>query len=92
MIYQFPPDLEDEINERMASGQYASQDDLFRAALRALRLQDADVTAVKQAIVDMEDGDRGIPFDQFVDEFRTKNDVAEDTFVSSYFRTCSESG
>ena len=47
MTYQFPPDLEDEIKERMASGQYASKDELFRDALRALRLQDADVTAVK---------------------------------------------
>ena len=78
MIYQFSPDLEDEINERMASGQYASQDELLRDALRALRLQDADVTAVKQAIADMEAGDRGIPFDQFVEEFRAKNDIAQD--------------
>ena len=77
MIYQFPPDLEDEINERMASGQYASQDDLFRDALRALRLQDADVTAVKQAIADMEAGDLGIPFDEFVEEFRQKHNVAQ---------------
>lgn len=78
MIYQFPPDLEDEIKERMASGQYASQDDLFRDALRALRLQDADVTAVTQAIADMEAGDRGIPFDQFVEEFRRKHNIAQD--------------
>ncbi|MCH8046221.1 MAG: type II toxin-antitoxin system ParD family antitoxin [Planctomycetes bacterium] len=78
MIYQFPPDLEDEINERMASGQYASQDDLFRDALRALRLQDADVIAVKEAIADMEAGDRGIPFDQFVEEFRKQHNVPQD--------------
>ncbi len=76
MINLFPPDLEVEINERMASGQYASQDELFRTALRALRLQDADVTAVKQAITDMEAGDRGLTFDQFVQEYRKKHNVA----------------
>ena len=78
MIYQFPPDLEDEINERMASGRYASRDELVRDALRALRLQDADVTAVKQAIADMEAGDRGVPFDQFVEEFRKQHNVPQD--------------
>ena len=78
MIYRFPPDLEDEINERMASGQHASQDELLRDALRALRLQDSDVTAVKEAIADMEAGDRGIPFDQFVEEFRKQHSVAQD--------------
>ena len=39
----------------------------------------ADVTALKQAIADMEAGDRGAPFDQFVEEFREKHNVAEDT-------------
>ena len=35
-----------------------------------------DLEDVKQAIADMESGDRGIPFDQFVEEFRRKKIVA----------------
>ena len=76
MTYHIPPDLKDEIEARMASGRYASQDALVREAFRALRLQDADVTAVQQAIADMEAGDRGVPFDQFVEAFRKQHNVA----------------
>ena len=38
----------------------------------------SDLEAVKQAIADMEAGDRGVPFDQFVDEFRKKHNIAQD--------------
>ena len=41
----------------MATGQYGSKEDVLREALRALRRQDEDLTAVKEAIADMEAGD-----------------------------------
>lgn len=34
-----------------------------------------DVLAVKEAIDDMERGDRGIPFDQHIDEMRKKHNL-----------------
>ena len=37
-----------------------------------------DLEAVKQAIADMEAGDRGIPFDEFIEEFRKEHNIAED--------------
>jgi Arc/MetJ-type ribon-helix-helix transcriptional regulator len=36
MAYQFPPDLDQLLKERMASGGYTSEDDVLRDALRAL--------------------------------------------------------
>lgn len=39
-MYQFPPDVYEEVKLRMASGQYASEDDVLRDALEALKLQD----------------------------------------------------
>lgn len=78
MVYQLPPDLLRQLRERLATGQYTSEDDVLREALRALERQDEDIAAVKEAIADMETGDRGKPFDEFVDEFRRKHDISRD--------------
>ena len=78
MAHQFPNDVQDQLRQCMATGQYASEDDVLRDALRALELQHEDVAAVKQAIDDMEAGDRGKPFDEFVEEFRRKHNIPQD--------------
>jgi Arc/MetJ-type ribon-helix-helix transcriptional regulator len=36
MAYQFPPDVDQLLKERMATGGYTSEDDVLRDALRAL--------------------------------------------------------
>jgi hypothetical protein len=36
------------------------------------------VAAVKEALADMEAGDTGKPFDEFVEEFRTKHNIPQD--------------
>ena len=78
MSHQFPPDVEAEVRERMATGQYASEDDVLRDALQALKRQDQDIAAIQEAITDMEAGDRGRPFDEFVSDFRAKYSISED--------------
>lgn len=78
MAHQFPPDVEDQLRERMATGQYASEDDVLRDALRALKQQDQDMAAIREAITDMEAGDKGRPFDEFVDGFRAKYNIPRD--------------
>ena len=50
MAYQFPPDLEVEVNERMKSGQYATEDDLLREALSVLKWRDGEVAAIQEGI------------------------------------------
>ncbi|MGZ3471493.1 MAG: hypothetical protein ACXVA6_16120, partial [Isosphaeraceae bacterium] len=39
MPYSFPPDVNELVCAHMSSGKYASEDELLRAALQALRLQ-----------------------------------------------------
>ena len=36
MFYQFPPEVQQRVNEHMASGRYASEEELFGDAIRAL--------------------------------------------------------
>jgi len=78
MAYQFPADVQDQLRQRIATGLYATEDDVLRDALRALKLQEEDVAAVELAIADMEAGDRGKPFDEFVEEFRRKHKIPQD--------------
>jgi len=40
MIYHFPPDVDEQIKQRLASGRYQSEDDVIREALEALKLSD----------------------------------------------------
>ena len=78
MTYPFPPDLAEGINERMASGQYSSEDDLLRDALHALRWRDQEVVAIQEGIDDMEAG-RVKPLREFDREFRERNNIPQDT-------------
>lgn len=75
MAYQFPLDLLEQLKDRLATGLYASEDEDLREALRALKRQDEDFAAVKEAIADMEAGDRGKPFVEFVEEFRRAHQI-----------------
>ena len=63
MGYSFPPDIQQAVGARMASGQYTSEDDLLRDALRALEEQEEDLAAVKEALAEWCAGDEGVPLD-----------------------------
>jgi len=78
MPYQFPPEVDELIRKQMATGQYESENDVLREALHALRGRDQDVAAVKEAIADMQAGDRGVPFDEFVSKFRKQHNIPND--------------
>ena len=73
MAYQFPPNIGRLVQEQMASGAYESEDDLLADALRALATRNADLTAVNDAIRDMEAGDTGRPLTEVADEIREKH-------------------
>ena len=75
MAYKFPPEVDSLVRKQMAKGQYESEDDVLREALLALRCRDEDAAAVKEAIADMEAGDRGVPFDEFVGKFRKQHNI-----------------
>lgn len=63
MTYSFPPDVAQLVREKMASGKYASQDDLLRDALHSLTEEEEDLAAVRDAIAEHAAGDEGVPLD-----------------------------
>ncbi len=56
MHYQFPPDVDRLIRDRMAAGGYESEDDVLRDALAALGERVDDLAAIQAGIADMEAG------------------------------------
>ena len=59
--YSFPPDLQRLIDARLATGTYASEDELLRDALRALAEESEDLAAVQAAVAEWRAGDVGMP-------------------------------
>jgi putative addiction module CopG family antidote len=72
MSVDLSPEVWNEIQRQLASGSYASPDEVLRDALAALRSRDEEVFAIQEAIEEMEAG-RGRPFREFDREFRERN-------------------
>ena len=78
MLHQFPPDIEALIQAQMASGNFHSQEDLFRVALEQLAAQDEEVRAIEESIDLLDSGDPGIPIDAAFDNLRAKYNIPAD--------------
>jgi Arc/MetJ-type ribon-helix-helix transcriptional regulator len=77
MAYQFPSDLVQRIQAFLLIGEYASEDDVLRAALGALEQQQQDLVAIEAGVRDMEAG-RYRPFSEIDAEFRAKHSIRRD--------------
>jgi Arc/MetJ-type ribon-helix-helix transcriptional regulator len=64
MAYSFPTDVRQLVQAQMASGKFASEDELLREALLTLSEEDADLTAIRAALDELADGDDGLPLDE----------------------------
>jgi len=73
MTFSLPPDLESFVLGQMATGQYETEEDLFRSAFHALAERDEDLAAVNEAIDEWRAGDLGSPVDEVVDAIRRKH-------------------
>lgn len=69
--YPFPPDVSRLIAERMATGDYGSEDDLLRDALQALAEEKEDLQAVRDAIAEWRAGDEGVPLEDAFNRVRS---------------------
>jgi putative addiction module CopG family antidote len=76
MAYPLPPDVEQMVRQRMASGKYASEGDLFREALQALSEEEQHLAAIQEAIAELHAGDPGVPLGEAFDALRAKYGVA----------------
>lgn len=73
MSYGLPPDVEQMVKDQIASGQYDSEDDVLRDALRSLTEEQEHLAAVEQAIVELKAGDEGIPVREAFEALREKH-------------------
>jgi Arc/MetJ-type ribon-helix-helix transcriptional regulator len=73
----FPPDLQALVGEQMASGKYASEDELLRTAGRALLEEEHDLEAVRESLVEWRVGDPGVPFQDAFDAIRRRHGLGE---------------
>lgn len=77
MPYQLPPDVQDQVSRQIATGHYASEDEVLRAALRALTFRHGELPAIRAGIEDME-ACRLHPFDDFDADLRKQFGFAAD--------------
>ena len=77
MPESFASDIVQRIDAQVATGQFASHDEVIRAALSALEQQQEDWEAIELGITDMEAG-RYRPFSQVDAELRSKHNIPRD--------------
>jgi putative addiction module CopG family antidote len=85
MSYEFPPDVEELLQQQLSAGSYGSADEVLRDALRALEAQrraivEEDpvvVEGIRRGLADLKAG-RIQSFDQFDAEFRARRNLPQD--------------
>ncbi len=77
MPYELPFDVYQEIKQRVASGQYASEDEVLRAAICALQSRDEEIASIQAGINDMEAGHIR-PFEEVDAEIRRQFGFSSD--------------
>ena len=78
MAFPFPPDLQEFVRERLASGKYASEEEILRDAFQALEEEEEDLDAVREALAEWQAGDAGVPLEDAVETIRKKHHHSQD--------------
>jgi Arc/MetJ-type ribon-helix-helix transcriptional regulator len=69
MSYSFPPEIRELIDQNMATGIYASEEDVLQAALHALSDYHATIADIRQGMIDYAHG-RGEPLPDAMADIR----------------------
>ena len=72
MAHEFSETIERLISERMASGKYASEDDLLLDALTSLTDDEEEVRAIQEALDAIDRGEEGVPLDVAFERVRER--------------------
>ena len=72
MTNHFSADVEERVQARIATGRYASEDDVLRDALDTLDAVEADAREIQVAIDAVKEGDSPVPLNQAFDALRKK--------------------
>ena len=74
---QLPPDLEEQVKHYLGSGQYQSEEDVLRDALRALSDEQATLGDIRQGLKDLNAG-RGRTLEDVENDLRKKYNIPQD--------------
>ena len=77
MLERLAPEVDRLIREQMATGQYASENELIAQAIAALCRENQEVAAIQVGIDDMEAG-RVAPLRKFDADFLGRNNISSD--------------
>lgn len=75
MAQQFSPTVEQLIRDKMASGRYASEEELLVEALQSLDENDEDLKAIEVGLSSIDRGEEGVPLDEAFELFRQKRQI-----------------
>jgi Arc/MetJ-type ribon-helix-helix transcriptional regulator len=78
MAYQFPADLEERVQAHMATGRYASEDEVLRDALDTLDTVETEAQDVQAAIDAVKMGDAALPLGEAFEALRKKHHLSHD--------------
>jgi antitoxin ParD1/3/4 len=79
MSYQFPPDIDALVQGQLATGCFASEDEVLRAALEQFTVDENDVRAIQESIDEIERGDQGRPAEEVFAELRARYNVPDNS-------------
>ena len=74
---QLPPDLDQQVKHYLACGQYETEEDVLRDALRALADEQGVLGDIRQGMEDLEGG-RGRSLDAVDADIRKKHNIPQD--------------
>jgi Arc/MetJ-type ribon-helix-helix transcriptional regulator len=77
--YKFPPVVRQLVQKQLASGQFATEDEVLLAALQTLQTESEDWLAVREALDSLEAGDQGMSLQDAFDEVRRRHSIAGQT-------------
>jgi len=75
MAHQYSPAVEQLIRDKMASGRYASEEDLLVEALQSLAESDEEFRAIEEGLASADRGEAGVPLEEAFDNLRQKHRV-----------------
>ncbi len=77
MPNQFPPFVEQLIQEQMATGRYASEEELLVRALNSLAKDEQELRAIEEGLASVDAGEPGIEAKQAFRSLREKHRIQD---------------
>jgi putative addiction module CopG family antidote len=74
---ELPPDLDQQVKHYLETGQYGTEEDVLRDALRALAEEQSALDDIRQGLEDLEAG-RGRPLEDVDADLRKKYNIPQD--------------